>query len=82
MKQQLRKDNEMIKGELAIMMRSTNRNVSSSQQEIISKLQDQGDRMATSVDFEKRNIQTLEDAVMSIDVDDNFNDALSKFMNP
>lgn len=59
----LRKDNEMIKGELAIMMRSTNRNVSSSQQEIISKLQDQGDRMATSVDFEKRNIQTLEEQI-------------------
>jgi hypothetical protein len=53
----------MIKGELAIMMRSTNRNVSSSQQEIISKLQDQGDRMATSVDFEKRNIQTLEEQI-------------------
>ena len=59
----LRKDNEMIKGELAIMMRSTNRNVSSNQQEIISKLQDQGDRMATSVDFEKRNIQTLEEQI-------------------
>jgi len=59
----LRKDNEMIKGELAIMMRSTNRNISVGQQEIISKLQDQGDRMATSVDFEKRNIQTLEEQI-------------------
>ena len=59
----LRKDNEMIKGELAIMMRSTNKNMSSSQQEIISKLQDQGDRLATSVDFEKRNIQSLEEQI-------------------
>lgn len=59
----LRKDNEMIKGELAIMMRTTNKNISPSQQEIISKLQDQGDRLATTVEFEKRNIKTLEEQI-------------------
>ncbi|CAE7374242.1 ODA1 [Symbiodinium microadriaticum] len=59
----LRKDNEMIKSEIASMMRSSNRQISTSQQDTINKLQDAGDRLANTIDFEKRNIQTMEEQI-------------------
>lgn len=61
--EKLRKDNEMIKSEIASMMRSTNKQISTSQQDTINKIQDSGDRLANSVDFEKRNIQTMEEQI-------------------
>lgn len=61
--EKLRKDNESLKGEIAMIMRSSNRNVSSTQQEIIQKLQDQGDVLANSIEFEKQNITTLEEQI-------------------
>jgi len=61
--EKLRKDNETIKSEIAMMMRSSSRNISSSQQETVNKLQDQCDRMANSVDYERRNIQTMEEQI-------------------
>jgi coiled-coil domain-containing protein 63/114 len=61
--EKLRKDNEMIKSEIASMMRSSNKKISTSQQDTINKIQDSGDRLANSVDFEKRNIQTMEEQI-------------------
>ena len=59
----LRKDNEMIKSEIASMMRSSNKHISTSQQDTINKLQDAGDRLANTIDFEKKNIQTMEEQI-------------------
>ena len=53
----------MIKSEIASMMRSSNRQISTSQQDTINKLQDAGDRLANTIDFEKRNIQTMEEQI-------------------
>jgi hypothetical protein len=52
----LRKDNEILKGEIALIMRSSNRPLSSMQQEILQKMHDAGDGYANAIDFERRNI--------------------------
>jgi coiled-coil domain-containing protein 63/114 len=59
----MRKDIDGLKSEIAMLMRSTNKNMSGVQQDIINKLQDQGDKMSNSVDFERRNIQTMEEQI-------------------
>lgn len=61
--EKLRKDNEVIKSEIAMIMRSSHKQVSNSQQDIINKLQDQGDRLANSIEFEKENIKTMEEQI-------------------
>jgi hypothetical protein len=61
--EKLRKDNEAIKSEIAMMMRSTTKGISGSQQDTINKLQDQGDKLANHIEFEKRNIQTMEEQI-------------------
>ena len=59
----LRKDNEVLKGEIALIMRSSNRPLSSMQQEILQKLQDAGDRYANAIEFEKRNIELNDEQI-------------------
>jgi len=57
----LRKDNELIKNDIAIIMRGSNRPMSNTQQEFVQALTDQGDKYATSIEFERSNIQTMEE---------------------
>lgn len=59
----LRSDNEAIKNEIAMLMRSTNKPSSSGQQEAISKLQDQADRYQANIEIEKSNIETMDEQI-------------------
>lgn len=59
----IRKDNESLKSEIAMMMRTTNRQMSTTQQDIVNKLQDQGDKLATSIEIERKNITTMEEQI-------------------
>ena len=61
--EKLRGDNESIKSDIAIIMRSTNKPLTSAQQEILQKMHDQGDRYANAIEFEKRNIETMEEQI-------------------
>ena len=46
-----------------MMMRGSTKPISASQHEYIQKLQDQGDKYANSIDFEKNNISTMEEQI-------------------
>jgi len=59
----LRKDNDGIKGEIAMIMRSSNRPMGPAQQENLQKLHDAGDRYANSIDNERKNIEIMEEQV-------------------
>lgn len=59
----LRKDNDVMKSEIALMMRASNRPLSSLQEEAISRLQDQGDKYTEAIEQEKRNIQVMEEQI-------------------
>jgi coiled-coil domain-containing protein 63/114 len=59
----MKKDIEGLKSEIAMLMRSTNRNMNGVQQDMINKLQDQGDKMSNAIDYERRNIQTMEEQI-------------------
>jgi coiled-coil domain-containing protein 63/114 len=60
----LRKDNDGLKSDIAMIMRSSNKPMSSTQLETLQKLQDAGDRYANSIDFERKNIQTMEEQIL------------------
>eukprot|EP00607_Mallomonas_marina_P008935 CAMPEP_0182422550 /NCGR_PEP_ID=MMETSP1167-20130531/8283_1 /TAXON_ID=2988 /ORGANISM="Mallomonas Sp, Strain CCMP3275" /LENGTH=564 /DNA_ID=CAMNT_0024600715 /DNA_START=118 /DNA_END=1815 /DNA_ORIENTATION=- len=59
----LRSDNEGLKNEISMLMRSTNRPSSSLQQEVISKLQDQADRYQAAIETEKKTLSTMEEQI-------------------
>jgi len=59
----LRKDNEALKNDIAVIMRGSSRPMSTVQQEFIQALTDQGDKYATSIEFERANIQTMEEQI-------------------
>lgn len=59
----IRKDNELLKSDIAMMMRGSTKPISSSQHEHIQKLQDQGDKYANSIDYERKNIATMEEQI-------------------
>ena len=59
----LRKDNDGIKGDIAMIMRSSNRPMGVSQQENLQKLHDAGDKYANSIDNERKNIEIMEEQV-------------------
>ncbi len=59
----LRKDNDVMKSEIALMMRASNRPLSSLQEEAISRLQDQGEKYTEAIEQEKRNIQVMEEQI-------------------
>lgn len=59
----LRKDNDAIKGDIAMIMRSSNRPMTSAQQENIQKMHDLGDKYANAIDFERKNISIMEEQV-------------------
>lgn len=59
----LRKDNDVLKSEIALIMRSSNRPMSTIQQESLQKLHDQGDKYANVIEFEKHNIITMDEQI-------------------
>lgn len=59
----LRKDNDGLKSDIAMIMRSSNKPMSATQLEALQKMQDSGDRYANSIDFERKNIQTMEEQI-------------------
>ena len=59
----LRKDNDELKSEIGMIMRSNNKPMSSTEVQALQKLQDQGDRYANSIDFERKNIQTMDEQI-------------------
>eukprot|EP00428_Durinskia_dybowskii_P078286 CAMPEP_0170356416 /NCGR_PEP_ID=MMETSP0117_2-20130122/1162_1 /TAXON_ID=400756 /ORGANISM="Durinskia baltica, Strain CSIRO CS-38" /LENGTH=629 /DNA_ID=CAMNT_0010610515 /DNA_START=40 /DNA_END=1929 /DNA_ORIENTATION=- len=59
----LRRDNEVLKNDIAVILRGSNRPMSNAQQEFLQALTDQGDKYATSIEFEKANIQTMEEQI-------------------
>ena len=61
--EKLRKDNDAIKSDIAMIMRSSNRPMTTAQQENIQKLHDLGDKYANAIDFERKNISVMEEQV-------------------
>jgi coiled-coil domain-containing protein 63/114 len=59
----LRKDNDSIKADISVLMRSTCRPLSSLQQDAMHKMQDQGDKYATAIEYEMKNIEMIEDQI-------------------
>jgi tetratricopeptide (TPR) repeat protein len=59
----LRKENDAIKGEISMFMRSSSKPMSNMQQEAIHKMHDQGDKYANAIEFEKRNLEVMEDQI-------------------
>ena len=59
----LRRDNDSIKGEIAILMRSSSRPLSTTQQEAIHRLHEQGDKYANAIEFERKNMDVMEDQI-------------------
>jgi hypothetical protein len=59
----LRKDNEILKSDIALLMRGSNRPLSTLQQETIQTLADQGDKYANFIEFERDNIAIMEEQI-------------------
>ena len=59
----LRKDNDGIKADIAMIMRSSNRPMGASEQEKLQRLHDGGDKYANAIDFERKNIETMEEQI-------------------
>lgn len=59
----LRKDNEALKSDIAMIMRGSNKPLSALQQETIQALADQGDKYANFIEYERNNIQTMEEQI-------------------
>lgn len=61
----LRRDNDALKNDIALIMRGSQKvgAASASQMETIQYLQDQGDHYANAIDFEKRNIETMDEQI-------------------
>ena len=59
----LRRDNEELKNEIALSQRSTSNKFSASAQETLGKLHDDGDKYASAIEFERRQISTMEEQV-------------------
>lgn len=59
----LRKDNDGIKADIALIMRSSNRPMGASEQVKLQRLHDSGDKYANAIDFERNNIDTMEEQI-------------------
>lgn len=59
----LRKDNDGIKADIAMIMRSSNRPMGAAQQENLQRLHDAGDKYANEIDHERKNIEIMEEQV-------------------
>ena len=60
----MRKDSDGLKNEIAMILRASNRATSSAQSaENLQRLHDTGDKYANVIDFERQNIQTMEEQI-------------------
>lgn len=59
----LRKDNNSIKSDISNLVRSSCRPISSSEQDTIHKMHDQGERYTTAIERELKNIEVVEDQI-------------------
>lgn len=59
----LRKDNDAIKNDIALIMRGNNKAITAEQQEAIQILNEQGEKYLQSIEFEKKNIETMEEQI-------------------
>lgn len=62
----LKKDNESIKNDIALLLRGSNKQLSQTQQEFIQQLTDQIDKYAQHIEFERGNIQTMEEQIQLV----------------
>ena len=62
----LKKDNESIKNDIALLLRGSNKQLSQAQQEFIQQLTDQIDKYAHHIEFERGNIQTMEEQIQLV----------------
>lgn len=59
----LRRDNEELKNEIALSQRSKSNKFSSSAQEALGRLHEDGDKYASAIEFERRQISTMEEQI-------------------
>lgn len=56
-----RRENEDLKNDIALIMRSSNRPLSMNEQETVQALTDLGDKYANAIEYERNNIATMEE---------------------
>lgn len=59
----LRRDNEELKSEIALSQRSTSNKFSTASQQALGKLHEDGDKYASQIEFERRQISTMEEQI-------------------
>jgi coiled-coil domain-containing protein 63/114 len=57
----LRKDNDVVKSDIATVMRGSNKVLTIEQQEMLSTLNEQGDKYANQIEFERKNLLILDE---------------------
>eukprot|EP01031_Cornospumella_fuschlensis_P031203 gene31203-37710_t len=58
-----RRENEALKNDIALIMRSSNRPLSMNEQETVQALTDLGDKYANAIEYERNNIATMEEQI-------------------
>ncbi|RYY82682.1 hypothetical protein EON63_12885 [archaeon] len=58
-----RRENEDLKNDIALIMRSSNRPLSMNEQETVQALTDLGDKYANAIEYERNNIATMEEQI-------------------
>jgi hypothetical protein len=58
-----KKDNEDLKTNISMIVRASNRPIAANQQENVQALTEQGDKYATAIEYERQNIQTIEEQI-------------------
>jgi hypothetical protein len=59
----LRKDNDALKNDIALIMRGTTKAVTADQQEAVQILNEQGEKYLQAIDMEKKNIEIMEEQI-------------------
>lgn len=57
----LRKDNDGLKSDIAVIMRGSSRMLTTEQQEAMQVLNEQGEKYAQAIEFEKKNIEIMDE---------------------
>jgi DNA repair exonuclease SbcCD ATPase subunit len=61
--ERLRRENDLLKSDVAMFMRDQTKPLSATQHETLHRLHDMGDKYANSIDFEKKNIAVMEEQI-------------------
>lgn len=61
--ERLRRENDLLKSDVAMLMRDQTKPLSSTQHETLHRLHDMGDKYANSIEFEKKNIAVMEEQI-------------------